>query len=182
MDSVEAQLKMLMVAGMAGNGAAHRALLSAAALRLRGYFARRLGPDSADLEDLVQETLIAIHRRRASYDPVLPFTAWLHAIARYKLIDYLRRRGIRKEVPLGAAAEMAAPDRAGEWLAAADVEQLLDRLPDKQRRAIRLTRIEGRSIAEAAALTGQSRSGVKVGIHRGIRRLMEHAKGGDGHD
>lgn len=77
---------------------------------------------------------------------------------------------------------MAAPDRADECLAAAAVEQLLGGLPDKQRLAIRLTRIEGHSIAEAAAMTGQSPSGIKVGIHRGIKRLMEQARGGHGND
>ena len=77
---------------------------------------------------------------------------------------------------------MAAPDRADEYLAAAAVEQLLGGLPDKQRLAIRLTSLEGHSIAEAAAMTGQSPSGIKVGIHRGIQRLMEQARGGHGND
>src|SRR3546814_11915938 len=87
-----------MVAGLAGNAEAYHQLLEAVAQRLRVYFTRRAGADCADLEDLVQETLIAIHRKRASYDRTLPFTAWLHAIARYKLIDHLRQHGVRKHV------------------------------------------------------------------------------------
>src|SRR3546814_12918746 len=71
-----------MVAGLAGNAEAYHQLLEAVAQRLRVYFTRRAGADCADLEDLVQETLIAIHRKRASYDRTLPFTAWLHAIGR----------------------------------------------------------------------------------------------------
>lgn len=182
MESLETRLKMLMVAGLAGSAPAHRLLLEAAAKRLRRYFAGRLGTDCADLEDLVQETLVAMHRRRASYDPALPFTSWLHAIARYKLIDHLRRRGIRKQVPLEDAGSIAAPDDFGPSLAAMDVERLLAELPEKHRAAIQLTRIDGHSVAEAAAIAGQSQSGIKIGIYRGIRRLAERVKAGNDDD
>src|SRR3546814_17944606 len=101
-----------MVAGLAGNAEAYHQLLEAVAQRLRVYFTRRAGADCADLEDLVQETLIAIHRKRASYDRTLPFTAWLHAIARYKLIDHLRQPGVRQHVPLATAGGNAAADRS----------------------------------------------------------------------
>lgn len=176
MDSVETRLKVLMLAGLAGNAAAYERLLQAAARRLRSYFARRLGTDHSELEDLVQDTLIAIHRRRGSYDPALPFTPWLHAIGRYKLSDHFRRRGIRRQVPLDDVEEPAA-DEAEACLAAADVERLLRDLPEKHRRSIRLTRIEGHSIAETAEMTGQSPSGVKVSVHRGMKRLMARVQG-----
>ncbi len=99
-DMTEADLKLLMVAGMAGDGRAQSALLSSCAVRLRAYFARRLAGRDHDVEDLVQDTLIAIHTRRESYDPALPLTAWLYGIARYKLIDHFRRNGIRATVPI----------------------------------------------------------------------------------
>ena len=114
---------------------------------------------------------MAIHQRRASYDPALPFTAWLHAIAYYKLVDHYRRSGIRTHVPLDEADELIAADTLGPAIAAADVEKLLADLPQKQREAIRLTRIAGYSVAEAAGLTGQSASGIKVSVHRGVKRL-----------
>lgn len=182
MDSLEARLKKLMVAGLAGNAAAHERLLEAAAHRLRAYFGWRLGTDCADVEDLVQETLFVIHRRRASYDRALPFTAWLHAIARYKLIDHLRKRGVRKLVPLEDMDEIAASNDFEASLAAADVERLLACLPEKHRRSIQLTRIEGHSVFETAAMTDQSPAGVKTSVHRGIKRLMARVKSGHDYD
>lgn len=170
-----------MLAGLAGNAAAHERLLKASAQRLTSYFGQRLGNDHSELEDLVQETLIAIHRRRGSYDPALPFTAWLHAIARYKLIDFYRRHGLRKQIPIDDVDE-PADDRLEACLAAADVERLLKELPKKLRQAIRLTRIEGRSIAETAEVTGQSPSGVKVSVHRGIKQLMARVQADHDHN
>lgn len=178
MDSEETRLKLLMLAGLAGDAEAQRRLLQGVSKRLRNYFSRRLGVDHSELEDLVQETLIAIHRRRRSFDPALPFTAWLHAIARYKLIDFFRRRGVRNQVPL---EDVENPDDALEaCLAAADVERLLEQLPKKHRQSIQLTRIEGHSTAEAAEITGQSVSGVKVSVHRGIKLLIARVQ--DDHD
>jgi len=178
MDCAEPQLKMLMLAGLAGDAAAHARLLSAAANRLRGYFGRRLGADAPDLEDLVQETLIAIHNRRDSYNPSLPFSAWLHAVARYKLIDHYRRAGVRAHVPLEDAEELAAADELEPALAASDVDRLLSHLPEKHRAAIRLTRLDGYSVDEASAMTGQSPSGIKIGVHRGMMRLVARVRGG----
>lgn len=172
MDSVEVQLKVLMLAASSGDRKAYEQLLASSAVRLRSYFGRRLGRDAADVEDLVQETLMAIHQRRASYDPSLPFTAWLHAIAYYKLVDHYRRTGVRAHVPLDEAEELIAADTLGPAIAAADVDRLLADLPPKQREAIQLTRIEGYSVSEAAGLTGQSDSGIKVSVHRGVKRLM----------
>ena len=175
-------MKTLMIAGLAGDSDAYRQLLQAVAERLRIYYARRVGAHCTDLEDLVQETLIAVHRRRVSYDRTLPFTSWLHAIARYKLIDHLRKQRVRKHVPLEAERQMVAADDFQAFLAAADVEQLLEGLSEKCRQSIRLTRIEGYSVAEAATMTGLSRSGVKVSVHRGIRGLMALVKGGHADD
>lgn len=171
-----------MIAGLAGDSDAYVELLQAVAQRLRAYFARRIGSDCADVEDLVQETLIAMHRRRASYDRALPFTAWLHAVARYKLIDHLRSQGIRGQVPLDPSREFATAGGLEVSLSAADVERLLGELPAEQRRSIRLTRIQGYSIAEAAAMTGRSRSAVKVDVHRGIKRLMARVRGRNDQD
>lgn len=173
---METRLKLLMLAGLAGNAEAHERLLQGASQRLRSYFTQRLGAGHPELEDLVQETLVAIHQRRRSYDPAVPFTAWLHAIARYKLIDFFRRHGLRKQIPLEHVEE-PADDELEACLAAADVERLLDELPEKHRQSIQLTRIEGHSIAETAEMTGQSPSGVKVSVHRGMKRLMARVQG-----
>ena len=182
MDSVEVQLKVLMLAGLGGDSKAHQQLLVAAATRLRIYFGRRLGVDAPDVEDLVQETLIAIHQRRESYNPALPFTAWLHAIAKYKLVDHYRRAGVRRHVGLDDIEELTTADGFEPVLAALDVELLLAELPSKHRQAIQLTRIEGYSVGEASRMTDRSASGIKVGVHRGLKKLMAQVRGDNGRD
>jgi len=171
----ETQLKQWMLASLGGDAAAYRMLLSALTPHLRAYYARRLAA-KADAEDLVQETLIAIHTRKASYDPSLPFTAWLHAIARYKLIDHFRRTGIRRTLPLEDAAAVVAEEDAKAAEAARDVERLLAKLPEAKRELIRDVKLEGLSTAEAAAKTGLSESAVKVGVHRSLRKLADFVR------
>lgn len=173
----EAKLKALMVAGLNGHSRAYEALLRLSAERLRAYYRRRMPGREADVEDLVQESLIAIHRKRASYDPGLPFTAWLHGIARYRLIDHLRREYRRATLPLDDELEPADGGAVDAILAEIDVVSLLARLSPKQADAIRLTRIEGHSVRDAAELSGQSEPSIKINVHRGIGRLVAAIKG-----
>lgn len=168
----EAHLRALLLQGLAGDEAAHRAFLTEAAALLRAYFRNRLRGAPEDAEDLVQETLVALHTRRDSYDPSYPLTAWLYAIARYRLIDHLRRAKRRTHAPLDdldigeADPEYEASD------ARRDVNALLERLPDKQRNAIRLVKLEEQSVRDAAAALGRSESDIKISIHRGLKTLM----------
>jgi RNA polymerase sigma-70 factor, ECF subfamily len=168
----EAHLRALMLQGLAGDQAAHRAFLTEAAALLRGYFRNRLRGAPEDAEDLVQETLVALHTRRDSYDANYPLTAWLYAIARYRLIDFLRRAKHRRHAPLdGVDVGDADPEYAASD-ARRDVAVLLDQLPEKQRRAIRLVKLEEKSVREASELTGFSESDIKISIHRGLKTLM----------
>jgi len=167
----ETKLKALMVAGFAGDSRAYRAGLTLCAHRLRSFFKRRLPPGNADVEDLVQETLMAIHHKRASYSPALPFSAWLYGIARYRLIDHFRREGRKATVPLDDT-DLAEAARDDEILARVDVDNLLAELPSREAQAIRLTRLDGLSTREAALRSGQSEPAVKVNVHRGLARLM----------
>jgi len=176
---LETRMKALMIAGMAGHARAHNMLLSLCAERLKQYFSRRLSDRVADVEDLVQETLIAIHQRRESYNPGLPFTAWLHAIAHYKLVDHFRRSRLRATLPIDDFFDLAVNDESTAINAAADIDKLLKSLPLKQQEAIRLTRLTGLTVPEAAAATGQSESGIKVGVHRGLKQLMATIKGSE---
>jgi RNA polymerase sigma-70 factor (ECF subfamily) len=169
---VEIRLKALMLRGLDGDQKAHHALLAALARLLRRYYGRRIGADAADLEDLVQDTLIAVHTRRATYDRDQPFTAWAYAVARYKLIDHYRRQKIRATLPLDDADDLFYEGEAHAAMAARDLERLLGQLPPKQRQAIQYTRVEGLSVAEAAVRSGQSEASVKVGVHRGLKSLM----------
>jgi RNA polymerase sigma-70 factor (ECF subfamily) len=166
----ETRLKALMLAALAGDAVSYRTLLAQLTPHLRAFFQRRLG-NAADAEDLVQETLIAIHTKRATYDPALPFTAWLHAVARYKLIDHFRRSGIRRTLPLEEADNVFAEEEVEAVSAKRDVEQLLAKLPRAKSDLVRQVKIEGLSTAEAAERTGLSESGVKVGVHRALKAL-----------
>ena len=83
-----------MLAGLQGDAASYRLLLTQLSGHLRAYYKGRLariGRGATEAEDLTQEALMAIHTRRHTYDPAEPLTPWVHAIARYKLIDHLRR-------------------------------------------------------------------------------------------
>lgn len=182
MNSLEGRLKALMAASLCGNSDAYRNLLEAIAQLMRAYFGKRLGPGYRDVEDLVQETVIAIHEKRSSYDIGRPFTAWLYAIARYKLVDHLRKNRLHRDVSLDEVPDLAAADKADACLAAVDVERLLAQIPAGHRTAIQMTRLEGRSIAETAVLTGRSESAIKVSVHRGLKRLARRAKVGDDRD
>jgi RNA polymerase sigma-70 factor (ECF subfamily) len=122
---------------------------------------------------LVQETLIAIHAKRATYDPALPFTAWVHGIARYKLIDAWRRDKRRATVSLEDAPDLFAHDAAEAAGAKRDVEKLLARLPPQKRDLVRAVKLEGRSIAEQAHATGLSETVVKVTVHRAVKSLSQ---------
>jgi RNA polymerase sigma-70 factor (ECF subfamily) len=167
----EAQLRDWMVAGLAGDAGAYRRLLTALGGNLRAYFARRAGP--AQAEDLVQETLIAVHTKRATYEPSQPLTAWVHGIARYKLIDEYRRSKRRATVPLDETAELFSTDEVESAGAKRDVEKLLAKLPEGKRALVRAIKIDGDSIAETAAASGLSEGAVKVAVHRAVKSLNE---------
>jgi RNA polymerase sigma-70 factor, ECF subfamily len=172
--AAEAQYRDWMLAGLGGDRAAYSRLLAQLSGHLRAYFARRVGTDA---EDLVQETLLAIHTRRATYDPALPFTAWVHGIARYKLIDAWRRDRRRALVALEDAPDLFAHDEAEAAGAKRDVEKLLSRLSPQKRDLVRAVKLEGRSIAEQAKATGLSETVVKVTVHRAVKSLGQELGG-----
>lgn len=173
LSDVERELHGLLLQGLAGDEAAYRRFLQRLAGHLRAYLGRRLFGWPDDVEDLVQECLLAMHNKRHTYQSDQPLTAWVHAIARYKLIDLLRARAGREalhdplddEMPLFATSDHDARD------ARRDLMGLLQALPDKQRQPIECVKLKGLSVVETARLTGLSESAVKVGIHRGLKAL-----------
>ncbi len=160
-------LRHLMLAVQTGDRQAYTRLLQECQAWLRRYYARRVPP--AHLDDLVQETLISLHRKRATYDGTRAFLPWLAAIARYRWIDYLRRTYRLDEAPLDENVHVAPV--TGSPLDRLSLDALLLYLPPAQAEVIRLVKLAGYSIAEAAVQTGQSESLVKVNIHRGIRKM-----------
>jgi RNA polymerase sigma-70 factor (ECF subfamily) len=169
----ESALKPLWLRAQSGDEAAYRRALGLLASRLRAYLKRRLSAYPDEVEDLVQETLLALHLQRGTYDPALPVSAWAVAIARHKLVDLWRRRGRRDGLhdaidDVDEQLLAVEPDDGG---ARRDLEVLLRELPLAQRQAIELTKLAGLSVAEAAAQTGASESAIKVQVHRGLKRL-----------
>ncbi len=173
--SEEPELKALMLAGLAGDGAAHNALLVRLSAYLRTYFRRRLariGKTATDAEDLLQETLIALHTRRHAFDRAQLLSPWVYAIARYRLVDYLRRtKASAEDVPIDEATELVSDDDADAVDSRLDLPKLLAQLAPKMRRAIQMVKLDGLSVSEAAMRSGMSESAVKVSVHRGLRAL-----------
>lgn len=181
MSATEDRLRDLMVRGLSGDSAAYHTFLKELSAHLRAFLRRRLAGLPDDVEDLVQETLLAVHNQRHTYEADQPLTAWVHAIARYKVVDLLRRRAGREamndplddELAVFAASDVEAAD------AQRDVAKLLDRLPQRQRLPIQYMKLEGLSVAETARATGMSESAVKVGVHRGLKALAAMIRGDD---
>lgn len=162
-----------MVRGLAGDAPAYRTFLKDMSAHLRAFLRARLAGLPDEVEDLVQETLLAIHNQRHTYDAGQPLTAWVHAIARYKLIDMLRRRAGRDALhdPLDDEQELLAASDTDAADARRDLAKLLQQLPERQRLPIIHMKLEGLSVTETARVTGMSEAAVKVGVHRGLKAL-----------
>ena len=169
----ERELRGQFVRGLAGDATAYEAFLRHLSAYLRGYFRKRLLGLPDEVEDLVQETLLAVHNQRHTYDPGQPLTAWVYAIAKYKLVDLLRGRAAHehKNDPLDDEHEMLAHNDADVAAARLDLAKLLMQLPPRQRQPIIHMKLEGLSVVETARITGMSEAAVKVGVHRGLKAL-----------
>ena len=183
---IEDRLRALLLQGLDADAAAYQRFLKELSAHLRAFLRRRLAQRPDEVEDLVQETLLAVHNQRHTYRPEMPVTAWAHAIARYKLIDWLRSHAVKegRNDPLDDADGLFACSDSEAAEARRDLGQLLRTLPDKQRLPIEYVKLEGLSVVETARLTGLSESAVKVGVHRGLKALagrirdMTYAKQG----
>jgi len=158
--------RRLMGKAQGGDAASYRALLGACRDWLLRYYARRIAPQMVD--DLVQDTLVSLHTKRASFDAARPFYPWLAAIARYRWIDALRKLTVTDELHEATAA-VESDETA--ILSRLSLASLLTRLPPAQANAITLTKVEGRSVEETARICGQSEALVKVNVHRGLKKL-----------
>ena len=173
---IETRLKTLMLRGLGGDAAAHAELLGVLTVYLRSFFARKMGRSAADLEDLVQESLLAVHLKRDTWDASQPFTAWAFAIARYKLIDWFRRNRIRRTEPIDDASDLFASEDSTELSARQDLGKLMGHLPPKQRALLEDVKLAGLSHAEAARKAGMTEGAVKVSIHRSLQVLMKRVR------
>ncbi len=179
-NATEERLRLLFTRGCAGDGAAYRQFLQELGGHLRAFLRRRLAQLPDDVEDLVQESLMAIHLQRHTYRPGQPLTAWVHAIARYKMIDLLRQRGRTSGLhdPLDEELEVFATCDTDASDARRDLATVLATLTERQRRVVLMMKVEGASVAETARATGMSESAVKTGLHRSLKALAARFRGG----
>lgn len=177
--SAWAELAGLLVLAQNGDRTAYAALLQGLLPYLRRLAARRLARPQ-DVEDTVQDIFLSIHAIRHTYDPQRPLQPWVSVIAERRIADRLRRlyRQRAREAPL--------PEDANETFAADDanmtsevsldmraVRRAIEQLPPGQRQAIGLVKVQGLSLREAAARTGQSEGAVKLSVHRAVKALRQ---------
>lgn len=171
----------LMTAAIEGDAAAYRDLLRQLGPVLRATTRRgfaRAGIGGADVEDVVQETLLAIHLKRHTWDRDRPIVPWVAVIARHKLLDALRRRGRRAEVGLDLVVETAAAEPADDPTERHDASRLIDRLGGRQAAIVRAISLDGQSAREAADRLGMTEGAVRVALHRGLQALARLYRGG----
>jgi RNA polymerase sigma-70 factor (ECF subfamily) len=168
----EAELSRLMRAAIAGDERAYADFLHRTAALVRGFARRRIVQGGVDPEDVVQETLLAIHVKRHTWRHDAPVLPWVYAIARFKLIDAFRRRGRRIEIAIDDIAETLAEPEA-ETVSERDINRALDSLSPAQRSVVSAVSVEGRSIGETAAKFGISETAVRVSLHRGLAAIAK---------
>ena len=177
--SRELHLQALFLAGLDGDERAYRTFLSELSGHLRGFLRSRLQQRPGEVEDLLQEVLLAVHNARQTYRIDQPLTAWVFAIARYKLADFFRGRS-RHDVfndSLGDAAELFAEPHLEPAQTSRDLRMLLEQLPERQRLPIVHVKLEGWSVTETARMMGLTESAVKIGIHSGLKALALRVRG-----
>jgi RNA polymerase sigma-70 factor (ECF subfamily) len=179
MEANEERLRELLVRGLGGDPVAYHAFLRDLSAHLRAFLRRRLARFPDDIEDLVQESLLAVHNQRHTYDVEQPLTAWVHAIAKYKMVDLVRRRASRDLLtePLNDENDVFSSADTDADEARRDVAKLLEELPDRQRLPILYMKLQGLSVVETARITGMSASAVKIGVHRGLKALAAKIRG-----
>jgi RNA polymerase sigma-70 factor (ECF subfamily) len=177
LDDAEKQLGRLMAEAQAGDGEAYLALLTAITPRIRQWIRKGRGfLNDADVEDLLQDVLLSLHAVRNTYDHARPFTPWLAAIARHRLVDAARRYGRQGSHEVGAddLDVTFSPPAANTQEEYGDPEALvhaIEALPPGQRQAIELLKLKELSLKEASATTGLSVGALKLATHRAMASL-----------
>jgi len=179
----EEEWAALMRAAIDGDAASYRQLLDQLSHGLRAATRRgfaQAGAAPNDVEDVVQETLLAIHLKRHTWNSDQPLGPWVRAIARHKLIDALRRRGRRIEVPIEFVIDTLPAEEQRSDLDRQDAERLVNGLRGRQQTIVRAISIEGRSIREVAQTMEMNEGAVRVALHRGLKALAAMHQKADG--
>lgn len=172
-ESEETRMASLMRAALAGEESAYAEFLTIAATRVRAVARRKLAPSgSVSPEDIVQETLLAVHLKRHTWRTSEPILPWLVAIARHKTVDAFRRNGLRQTVDIDELADfLAAPETHNEHTQKREIETALSGLSEGQERVVRAIGVEGSSIRETADALNMNETAVRVAFHRGLSAI-----------
>jgi RNA polymerase sigma-70 factor (ECF subfamily) len=179
----EARWLMLMNASISGDAESYRRLLEEVSPVIRAaalQACRRYSTFSSDIEDIVQEALLAVHLKRHTWRTGEAVGAWVEAIARNKLIDSLRRRNRRAEIDIDTLPAEIPEEASGEITNSRDVSLLLAKLSQRDQQIIHLVSIEGRSMREASTQLNMSEGATRVALHRALKRLAEQIRRHDG--
>ena len=170
----ERQGAALMRLAQAGDQDAYASLLVLLTSTTRRFARARLGGVSW-LDDVVQETLLTVHRALHTYDPARPFGPWFYAIASTRLIDAVRRerRITRRESPRDPGFDVAEPSSGDPDIDVDAIRAAVRLLPDRQRDVIEGLKFRDESVREVASRTNMTISAVKVTAHRGYRTLRK---------
>jgi len=166
----ERELADLLRIAIAGDERCYAAFLDGVSVLVRAYVRRKISHGGVDPEDVVQETLLAIHLKRHTWRPDEAVLPWVYAIARFKLIDAFRRRGRRIEIDVEDIAETYAQPEV-ETVSDRDIGRALDTLAPGQRSVVAAISVEGRSIEETARQFGMNETAVRVALHRGLAAI-----------
>jgi RNA polymerase sigma-70 factor (ECF subfamily) len=169
----ETELSQLMKQTQDGDGSAYHVLLLRLEAMLQSFVRNYIRDDA--YEDVIQEVILAIHSKRHTFNSEQLFLPWFYAIARYKVIDWIRAKG-RAQVLISVDPDDLASAESNE-LSMDVLESMLDKLPEKQRDVIRVVKFDGLSIRDAAEKLNISESDIKVTIHRAIKNLKKIFEG-----
>jgi RNA polymerase sigma-70 factor (ECF subfamily) len=168
----DGELATLLRAGIGGDDKAYADFLGRMVPIVRGFVRRKTGGGGIDPEDVVQETMLAIHLKRHTWRDDAPVMPWVYAIARHKTVDAFRRRGRRVEIDIDEFAEII-PAPAPETVSEREIGKALDALAPGQRSVVSSISVEGRSIGETAAALGMNETAVRVALHRGLTAIAK---------
>jgi RNA polymerase sigma-70 factor (ECF subfamily) len=161
----------LMDQSLEGDTEAYQQLLVLLTVAVRNAVRNRVRYAGLEAEDVVQEVLLALHLKRSTWIRGTPLGPWVAAIARNKIVDALRRRGRRVEVPIESVIETLAFEEVNGQEQAHDLERALAQLNPRQREVVRGVSLEGHTAQEVATRLQMSEGAVRVTLHRSLKLL-----------
>ena len=160
-----------MEQALQGDACAYQLLLVLLTISVRNVVRSRAHAAGLDPEDVVQEVLLALHLKRNTWVAGTPVAPWVAAIARNKIVDALRRRGTRIEVPLDGVLETLWTESDDNEGQAHDLERALQSLNARQRDVVRAVSLEWHTAQEVATRLQMTEGAVRVTLHRSLRAL-----------